>query len=377
VTRGPKRGLWYDHETGEGHDLLDWIRRERQCSFLAAIKWARSFLGMPEPAGRELTAGELAQREADQQERTRQRAAEEAAWQAEQEADEKRRIEEAGEIWARTKPVRGTLAERYLVQTRCIPAPPRWPWCPAFDPTNPALTCLVTAHDGELVGVQHVFLDKHAQKDPRGQCGTAKQSNGVPSRGCLRLPGPADGPLLLCEGPETGLSAWVATGHETWITVGQIGNINPPAGRRVVICRDDDKEPKNGDRRKSPNRIVRELVQQWAPVCESVAVATPWPVRRYDKSDLNDTLKVGGIEAVRARIAAAQQPFPSRPKRLPVDDARELVRADIRAAARKLMAYDPDDTATAGQPPPVRAIRVHCGVGKSNAAMAEIARVVR
>ena len=30
---GPKAGQWYDHETGEGGDLIDLIRRERCCSF--------------------------------------------------------------------------------------------------------------------------------------------------------------------------------------------------------------------------------------------------------------------------------------------------------------------------------------------------------
>jgi putative DNA primase/helicase len=47
-------------------------------------------------------------------------------------------------------------------------------------------------------------------------------------------------PLCLTEGPETGLSVWAATGHETWIALGGMGNHEPPANRPVVVCRDDD-----------------------------------------------------------------------------------------------------------------------------------------
>ena len=42
------------------------------------------------------------------------------------------------------------------------------------------------------------------------------------------------------EGPETGLSVWLATGYETFIRLGGIGKHQLPLDRTVVVCRDDD-----------------------------------------------------------------------------------------------------------------------------------------
>jgi hypothetical protein len=41
---GPKAGQWYDHETGEGGDLID-RRRERCCSFRDATTYAEELIG--------------------------------------------------------------------------------------------------------------------------------------------------------------------------------------------------------------------------------------------------------------------------------------------------------------------------------------------
>ena len=42
---GPKAGRWYDHENGEGGDLIDLIQRERCSSFRDAITYAEEFIG--------------------------------------------------------------------------------------------------------------------------------------------------------------------------------------------------------------------------------------------------------------------------------------------------------------------------------------------
>src|SRR5437879_1378707 len=42
---GANTGLWYDHESGEGGDLFELIRRERGGGFADALKFARSFVG--------------------------------------------------------------------------------------------------------------------------------------------------------------------------------------------------------------------------------------------------------------------------------------------------------------------------------------------
>src|SRR4051794_6368208 len=47
-------------------------------------------------------------------------------------------------------------------------------------------------------------------------------------------------------------------------------------------------------------------MQEWAAAGVNLSVATPWPERRRNKSDFNDTIKEGGVQAVRDRIAAAE-----------------------------------------------------------------------
>jgi hypothetical protein len=42
---GPKAGCWYDHQAGQGGDLLDLIQRERGGTFRDAVKYARVILG--------------------------------------------------------------------------------------------------------------------------------------------------------------------------------------------------------------------------------------------------------------------------------------------------------------------------------------------
>jgi putative DNA primase/helicase len=42
---GPRAGCWFDHEAGVGGDVLALIRRERRCSFPAALAWAAAWVG--------------------------------------------------------------------------------------------------------------------------------------------------------------------------------------------------------------------------------------------------------------------------------------------------------------------------------------------
>jgi putative DNA primase/helicase len=63
---GPKAGQWYDHENGEGGDLIDLIRRERCSSFRDAITYAEELIGTapqrrrrsPSPASKPISSYE-------------------------------------------------------------------------------------------------------------------------------------------------------------------------------------------------------------------------------------------------------------------------------------------------------------------------------
>jgi hypothetical protein len=97
---------------------------------------------------------------------------------------------------------------------------------------------------GEVSFVQRVRLTIDAQKG----AGTSKLTDGVMANAFVRLPGPTDGPLLLAEGPETALSVWAATGYATLASIGSITRHEPPGGRRIVLCRDDDRLQSQADR---------------------------------------------------------------------------------------------------------------------------------
>jgi len=85
---GPKRGQWFDHETGEGGDLFALIQRERGGDFPAAKAWARQWLGWGEGYKPDPTKAALRRRECE---------AKQARQAAEEAADEARRIAEG--LW--------------------------------------------------------------------------------------------------------------------------------------------------------------------------------------------------------------------------------------------------------------------------------------
>ena len=132
------------------------------------------------------------------------------------------------------------------------------------------------------------------------------------------VPAETSEPLCLAEGPETGLSVWIATGYATHIALGGMVNHEPPTGQPVVACRDDDPPQSPADK-----GLFRALAV-WRQAGADVRVATPWAERRGDRSDFNDVLQAGGTWAVKARIELAINPEPAggRTVRLSVAEAR-------------------------------------------------------
>ena len=286
---GQKRGLWRDHEAGRGGSALELIRHIRGGSFSDALAWGAQFAGIhvQERSNDPTQAAQEAAREAERRAEQERRQVEQEAGDA---ADKQRRIEWAQSLWARSEPL-PELAERYLIPIRGIPKPAAgWPasirWLPdktytwrSEGPdgriiartlaTAGAIILASTLPDGTLQGGQRVYLapDGDALRDPEGI--KVKRSHGVPSGAAARFPGPPDGPLLLAEGPETALSVWAATGHETWAACGSLSNLRPERGRVVVLCRDDDPEHSPAD------KGLRRTVDRWRGEGVEVRVATP------------------------------------------------------------------------------------------------------
>jgi putative DNA primase/helicase len=354
MVRGARKGSWFDHEAGEGGDLLALIRRERGGDFPATLEWARRFLGMgdaPRPVAEPRIQGISTVYTPD---------AEDAA-----KADRARRY------WNEGNSVSGTVAERYLIAVRCIAKPPAgWPAALRFHPGRRALMVAATTADGTVQAVQMIHLSAEGQKVPGEPGRPTKQSFGPQAGAVVRLPG-AGGPLLVAEGPETGLSAWIATGQETWIALGSMAKVDLPPLRQVVLCADDDK-------RDAPAaKTLRRAIGRWRSEAREIGVAHPWSPRRYDGSDLNDVLREAGAAAVAARIAIAlapQGPQPPGNKALPVALARHQLGQKVAAFFRQAADHDPDTQDEAK--PIVQGVKVGVGLGKSYSARIEAAKLL-
>ena len=111
-------------------------------------------------------------------------------------------------IWAEGVPIEGTPAATYL-RSRGID---RWP-SGVMRYSAGALVFAFRNDAGGVIAIQRIVLDAQGRK-------LAKKSLGPIGKGSCVLRG--DGDLHICEGPETGLSIWLATGAPVMICAGPI-----------------------------------------------------------------------------------------------------------------------------------------------------------
>ena len=294
---GKRRGTYTSFNGGEKPGSpLDLIRIELGISIGEAIGRARDFLGLAQGISLPpMSAERRAKLAAEQVQRDAVGA----------EAD-KVAVDDARAIWAVTVPLQGTLGDRYLRDTRRIDADlpsavVRW------HPILRAVVLIATNDANELRAIQliHVGPDGHKLPDAEARKlrspetktspAKAKWTRGRLKGAAVRLPGAVGGPLAFGEGPETGLSAWAATRHETRICLGGVSGEDAPAGRIAVLLVDED--------RTASSKVERILAKFHARGVEAVA-AWPFGGTRTNGSDFNTLLQEQGEAAVRARIEA-------------------------------------------------------------------------
>jgi hypothetical protein len=165
---------------------------------------------------------------------------------ADEDADLRRRIDQASRCWTEARPIVGTLAERYL-RTRGItcdlPLALRYhPKC-WHGPTASKVPAMVAAVvvDRVLVGVHRTYLAEPGVK----AFDNAKLMLGRCAGGAVQLSG-GPGPLLVAEGVETALcllSALPGANPRVWAalsTSGMVGLILPPDPGELVLAPDGD-----------------------------------------------------------------------------------------------------------------------------------------
>lgn len=200
------KGVVYCFSCGYTADIIQVVRDQMNCGFMAAIRWIDSA---------ELQIVD---------EEARRRA------EAEAEAERARDIASAREFWEQGVDPTGTPAAVYLRDVRGIrmPLPPSIrfgmvpPWrdriTGEWAKPAPAVLCAVYNKSGDIVGIQRIFLRnggraKARMKRPKLTLGRIRGAS-------LRL-GPPQPTIIICEGAEDGLSlAQEIPGSSVWPTLG-------------------------------------------------------------------------------------------------------------------------------------------------------------
>ncbi|MCW2249309.1 hypothetical protein M2352_004969 [Azospirillum fermentarium] len=274
---GAATGKWADAATGEHGDLLDLIGLNRGLDRLAEVlDEARAFLGSPRapPEWHREPVAPVGSPEA------------------------------ARRLFARSRPLAGSLAETYL-RNRGIPDvrkdgslrfQPRCWYRDADDrlAQGPALIAAVTGLDGGLTGAQRTWLDpsgggKAAMPSPRRALGHLL-GNGV------RF-GVARDVLAAGEGVETMLALRTALPALPMVAALSAGHLAalrlPPTLRRLYVARDNDAAG-----RRAADRLG----------CRAEALGIEALVLAPMLGDLNDDLLAFGQAALRAHLRAQLAP---------------------------------------------------------------------
>lgn len=228
------KGTYHCHGCGEGGDAVTFLVKQEGMRFIEAVEW---LLGDALPV-------------VPDEERARRK-----------EADERQtaeRVALARSIWASAVPIGGTPAEVYLRSRAITLTPPetvRFVETPRWRNTetgelgrdHPALACALQNASGEVVGVQCVFLQddgraKFARQRLDGTPAKAKLTFGVIVGSALRL-GPVADTVVLCEGPEDGLSlSQQMPGSSVWVSCGTalMSRVQFPASVRSIVLAGDN-----------------------------------------------------------------------------------------------------------------------------------------
>lgn len=372
---GHKRGLWADHKSGTGGDILDFIavqflglQRARD-DFPRVIDEAARLCGV----NREGPAPDLSELEA-------RRSAREAAGRAQEEREAQRRAGLVRALLGRSVSLQGTPAQAYLAGRGIDALPPGLSYLPPVPGAGvlhgqfPALVAWATDEAGTVCGGQRILVN--ADGTP-AQADTRKPAFGAIGGFPCRFPAQVEGgPLVIAEGPETAAAIWCATGFETWAVfgAGQFETAPLPTDRQVILCPDRDAPGSP-----AANAFDQACLHHAARGCDLwIAEA---PEDEGSKRDLNDTLQRAGKSEV-CRVVKGAVKFTPRdgkgrftgggaipsetPGETPVfldpNAARDIVRQAVQGWLEKAVAWqvNPDN----GNPP-VLAIAATPGAGKS------------
>jgi Toprim domain-containing protein len=308
VISGRNKGRITDFEgDGKGMSPLDFIQSELRLPTRGeAVRWAKEWLGIdrggdyspcststPEPAN-DVGASEH---------------------KAEAERDEDHRRAKATRISNEAVPIAGTPAELYLLSRGITVVPPSsaMGYRARAQGEYGALVVRLTDCNGALQAVQQVFITADGRKAPLTP---AKRTNGMQTGCAVKLPGAANGPLIMAEGPETALSVWEAAGDlEVLAVLGTSNFAKVARAHRGVLIDREILLAADGDAPDSPAaRTLRKQVAELVAEGFNIRIAPPWVVRvqrdgewhDLEGADHNDVLQHANANTVLAALCGAQ-----------------------------------------------------------------------
>lgn len=309
---GPGAGLWHDHESGRGGDMLALIQHRHGGGFGQAVAWAREHLGVPAPDfAKGLTDADRARMAARGGELAAEKARADAAAEAAKLSRQETVARRSAIVWAGSKPA--TADHPYLARKGVDAEGLR------LDRRG-RLRVPMRDMDGKLWGLQ--TIDAH---------GTKLFPRGGRVGGTFFMAGEADPgrPVAFAEGVATAKSVRAASGLPVAATF-SVGNKervvaewrarNP--GQTLIDAADND----HGKTALGKRNAGREMAERLARDHGAVPALPPWKGHEAG-SDWNDYAKTYGkaaaAEAFRAAVAS-----PSR------DRAPELL-ASARVGVRR------------------------------------------
>jgi len=260
-------GRFYNHETGQGGDLISLVRYALCCDFISALNWCNSFVGNM-PAIQGYTNKPLEQKQCDYL--------------------EIKRIKRAWYLWQQTQSPQNTLAELYLRNRGInIPIPPSIRFSErVYNYTtkkyHPALVAAMQNIQGKTTAVQVVFLTESGHKI-KGENVKTKLIFGVAKGGSVRLAKLTES-LILCEGLEDGLTILQAFPEASvWACGGTSGLINikmPNSVTDLVIGCDNDEAGINA---------ARKLAERMMVLGKTVRIAKPRAAKDFNAMINNES----------------------------------------------------------------------------------------
>jgi putative DNA primase/helicase len=287
---------------GKSHgDIVELIHRMKGRNWAETRKWINDFIGDKDFAGKEKIS-------------------------TDNQSKKSGTTELAKRLWRKAVPIKGTLAERYLTETRHIQMS-EWPENLRFDPNHrerdsknchPALLIGMSAEPGgEIVAFNRIYLQDFTDDDGAivvDKALISDKKSVIGKIGGLAAWFGAPGPhLVATEGGEDAMSCLIsgATFVCSGSTGGNVANIKIPACVERITIFADSKE--GGGIDDTGAVMVPKARKNWA---EAGVTASVFVALAAHCKDANALLQANGVEAVKAALDGAA-PVEAKPRGSP------------------------------------------------------------